>query len=51
MAEAPQQAHLPSHTAGEIGTHFESSPYDELAASRNGQAERSHNDGKTSRDA
>ncbi len=37
MAEAPQQAHLPSHTPGEIGTHFESSPYDELAASRNGQ--------------
>ena len=37
MAEAPQQAHLPSHNPGEIGTHFESSPYDELAASRNGQ--------------
>ncbi len=37
MAEAPQQAHLPSHTPGEIDTHFESSPYDELAASRNGQ--------------
>ncbi len=37
MAEAPQQAHLPSHTPAEVGTHFESSPYDELAASRKGQ--------------
>ena len=37
MAEAPQQAHPPSHTPGEIDTHFESSPYDELAASRNGR--------------
>ncbi len=37
MAEAPQQAHLTSPKPTEVGTDFESSPYDELAASRNGQ--------------
>ncbi len=37
MAEAPQQAHLPSHSPAEVGTDFESSPYDQLAASRNGK--------------
>ncbi len=37
MAEAPRQAHLTSHSPGEVGTDFESSPYDELAASRNGK--------------
>ena len=37
MAEAPQQAHLTSPNPAEVGTHFKSSPYDELAASRNGK--------------
>ncbi len=37
MAEAPRQAHLPSHSPAEVGTDFESSPYDQLAASRNGK--------------
>ncbi len=37
MAEAPQQAHLTSPKRAEVGTDFESSPYDELAASRNGK--------------
>ncbi len=37
MAEAPPRTHLTSHKPVEVGTDFESSPYDELAASRNGQ--------------
>ncbi len=37
MAEAPPRTHLTSHKPAKVGTDFESSPYDELAASRNGQ--------------
>ena len=37
MAEAWQQPHLTSHEPAEVGTDFELTPYDELAASRNGK--------------
>ncbi len=37
MAEAWQQPHLTSHEPAEVGTDFKLTPYDELAASRNGK--------------